>query len=104
MTAFSGLIQIPRELIRLPLMLAKGSVEVYTSPAAFAATDNRAVIYGLQMFDLFDLYRLVVLAMGLAVVSALPVRRAAYPVLVIWLLFGLAGVGCALSPIGQYMP
>jgi hypothetical protein len=102
-TAFAGLIQIVREAIRIPLILSKASLDVYTGPAALAAGGNNALVAGLNMFDVFELYRLVLLALGFAAITAMPARRTAYPVVIVWLLYGLAGVGCMLSPIGKFM-
>lgn len=102
-TAFTGLVQIPKELIRTPLMLSRGTLDVFLGPAALAGSENPPLFAALNMFDLFDLFRLVLLAIGFSVLSGLPVRRTAWPVVVVWLLFGLAGVGCALSPLGQFM-
>jgi hypothetical protein len=102
-TAFSGLILVVREVVRVPVMLAKHSLDVYTSPAALVNPDNTALVYGLNIFDVFDIYRLIVLAIGLAVLTGLPLKRAGFPVLVVWLLYAVAGLGCVLSPLGQFM-
>jgi hypothetical protein len=101
---FSNLVSLPREIIRLPLMLAKGSVDIYTSPAAFIASGGKALTFALNLFDVFELYRLFLLMAGFAVITALPLRKTAFPVILVWVLYGLLGVGCMLSPIGQFMP
>ncbi len=103
-TALSGLVTLPRELLRLPLMLSKHSLYVYTSPAAFVSPDQGVLSAGLNMFDVFELYRLVLLAVGFSVLTALPVRRTAYPVVAVWLFYGLLYVGCKASPLGQWIP
>jgi hypothetical protein len=100
-TAFSNLIVIVRDLIRVPIILAKSNLYVFLSPAAFADPENRALIWALDRFDLFALYRLGLLALGFAAIAGLAPRRAAIPVVIVWLLVGLAGVGFMLSPIGR---
>ena len=41
------------------------------------------------------------LVSGFAAIAGLAPRRAAIPVVIVWLLVGLAGVGFMLSPIGR---
>lgn len=103
-TVLSAVVYAVREVIRTPIIAAQGTVHVYTGPAALAAGGDRRLVYGLQMFDLFELYRLYLLTVGFAVVSGLPARRTAFPVVVVWLLFGLVGLGCVMSPLGEFMP
>ena len=101
---FTALITVPREILRVPLMLSKGTLHVYTSPAAFVPPDDRVAVQVLNTFDIFDLYRLVALTLGFAVVASLPVRKAAYPVAIVFVLYFLVGLGCRLSPLGSFMP
>jgi hypothetical protein len=100
---FTGLIYIPKELLRIPLILAKHSLEVFTSPAAFVPADSFLLRFVCNLFDIFDLYRLFLLAAGFAVITQLPIRKTAYPVVAVWLLWAIAGIGCMLSPVGQFM-
>jgi hypothetical protein len=102
--AFSGLVLLVRELLRTPIMLARDTVHVHTSPAAFLSEPSAAALAALGSFDVFELYRMVVLTFGLSAVSGVAPRRAAVPVVGVWLLYLLATVGCALSPLGQFMP
>lgn len=101
--AFSALVLLPRDLIRVPLMLAKGSLDVYTSPAALVSPDSTALVFALNLFDVFELYRLFVVAAGFVTLTGFALRKTLFPVVVVWLLYGLIGVGCMLSPLGQYM-
>jgi hypothetical protein len=100
-TVFSNLIIVVRDLIRVPLMLMKNSLYVFVSPAAFADPENRALVWALDRFDLFAVYRLLLLTLGLAAVARLAPKRAALPVLLVWLLVSLIGIGFMLSPIGR---
>lgn len=98
---FSALIFLVRDALRLPLMMSKETLYVFTSPAAFIDPNNRLMLTVLDRFDLFALFRLVLLTFGLASVSGLPPTRTAVPVIVIWVLTGLLVVGFMLSPIGR---
>jgi hypothetical protein len=85
-TAFSGLITLPREILRLPIILIKQSIDVYTSPAALVDPSNVSLVLALNKFDLFDLYRTIIMVFGLAVVSSRPPRRTAIVVVIVWIL------------------
>ncbi len=98
---FSALIFLVRDALRLPLMMSKETLYVFTSPAAFIDPNNRLLLTVLDRFDLFALFRLVLLTFGLASVSGLPPARTVVPVIVIWVLTGLLVVGFMLSPIGK---
>jgi hypothetical protein len=103
-TLFTGLIYVPRELLRVPLMLSRGTMHVYTSPAAFLGGGGGVATQILNQFDVFDLYRLFLLIVGFGVVTGFPPRKAAFPVAAVWATYFLIGLGCRLSPLGQYMP
>ncbi len=100
-TAFSHLILLVRDVIRVPLMLAKDSLYVFVSPAAFVDPENRTLVWMLDRFDLFGLYRLFVVVLGLALIAGIAPKRAAGPVVVLWLLILLLGVAFMQSPIGK---
>jgi len=92
-TSLCGLALIPGDLLRTPLMLAKGTLDVYTSPAAFADPNNLPLVFALNRFDIFELYRLVLLALGLSVLARQSTKRTAILVGIVWLIFGLIGFG-----------
>lgn len=100
-TAFTGLVFLVREAIRLPLMLSKETLYVFTGPAAFVDPENRLLITLCDRLDLFSLFRLVLLAYGLASISGLRVSRTVIPVLAVWALAGILGVLFMLSPVGR---
>lgn len=100
-TSFSHLILLVRDLIRIPLMLAKGSLYVFVSPAAFVDPENRTLVWLLDRFDLFGLYRLLVVVLGLAIIARIAPKRALGPVVALWLLVTLIGVAFMQSPIGK---
>ena len=102
-TAFSGLITVVRDLLRTPIMLQRETLYVFVSPAALVDPNNRALVWALDRFDVFSLYRLFVLAIGLAVIARMRPQRAAIPVVAVWLLVTLVGVGFMLSPIGKLL-
>jgi hypothetical protein len=100
----SSLINLPREILRLPIILSKHTLEVYFSPAAFVGGDGGMAAKLLNRFDLFDLYRLFLLSVGFAVITQMPVKKTAVAVVSLWLLATLAMVGFYLSPLGRFAP
>ena len=99
----SSMVLALRDVLLLPLKLTKGSLDVYTSPAAFVTSSNQLVIQALNKFDIFDLYRLFLLVIGFSVVALKPPGRTAIPVLIVWGLGWLLLLGCYMSPVGQFM-
>ncbi len=97
--AYSALPAAVRELARTPLQKAKGSLEVTFSPAVLAGTDGVGR-YALAQLDLFDLWILALLIMGLARVGMISTARAAALVLPLWLVFTLVKIGLKASPFG----
>ena len=82
-TAFSGLVTVVRDLIRVPLMLSRESLYVFVSPAALVDPENRALLAALDRFDVFALYRLLLLAVGFSVIAGLRTSRTALLVLLV---------------------
>lgn len=92
-TAFSALVTVPRELLLIPLRLVLGTIHVYTGPAALLGPEAGLPFYLLLPFDIFELYRLFVLALGLVVVARISRQRAFVLVGILWFGFALLQVG-----------
>jgi hypothetical protein len=88
-----------REIIRLPLQLAKGSLDVYFSPAVLTGTDSVGG-YALNQLDLFDLWVLALLIPAVATVGGISPRRAAGLVLPLWAVHTLLKIGYKATPFG----
>ena len=89
-----------REIVRTPLQHAKGSLDVYFGPAAFVGHTRTTGAQALAMLDLFDIWILVLLVMGLAEVGHVPRARAATLVLPLWFVLVLVHLGLKASPLG----
>jgi hypothetical protein len=101
--ALASLVVVLREVLRLPIMLSKESLEVYTSPAALVGSDNLLAVQMLNRFDIFDLYRMFLLTVGFSVLTAKPAGRTCIPVIAVWVLGTLmvAAVVKMAGPWGQ---
>ena len=87
-----GLVAIPSSIVRVPLMLAKGTTQVSLSPAAFLSADGeKGFLYHLlSQFDIFSLWMIGLSALAVSVVGGVPIRKAAITVCAVWAVLFLA--------------
>ncbi|MBM3319297.1 MAG: YIP1 family protein [Candidatus Eisenbacteria bacterium] len=79
------MVQVPRLLLWVPLVLAKGSGEVYFGPAALAAGEGRSALFAvLVALDLFSIWFLVLYALGIKIVLRVSGLRAAVAAVLPW--------------------
>jgi hypothetical protein len=85
---WAKLVEVPRMLLWVPLVLAKGDAEVFFGPAALFPGETRGPLPRLlEAFDLFTIWYLYLFALGTVVVLRVSPRRAAAAVLVPWALW-----------------
>jgi hypothetical protein len=88
-----------REIIRTPLQLAEGTLDIHFGPAALTGTHSVSG-YALGLLDFFDLWIVVLLIIGIATVGPISRGRAAGLVLPLWILFSAAKIALKASPFG----
>jgi len=90
--SFAGLITALSLLVKLPLVLAKQSIDVRTSAAMFAPSVGlQSPLYAfLNAFDVFAIWELVAVCIGFSVLSGLAVKKSAAIVVGLW------GLGVAI--------
>ena len=73
-------------LVKLPLIMAKGSVDVQTSPAAFLSADMKEqFLYKfLSKFDIFVVWQMILLIIGFGVLCKFSRGKSAAGVLTLW--------------------
>ncbi|MCA9730245.1 MAG: hypothetical protein KC729_21350, partial [Candidatus Eisenbacteria bacterium] len=98
--SLTGLVYAIREAVTIPLKLARQSLDIYTGPAALLSPDVGLIFKIAQMLDLFDLYRMFLVIVGLAVVGHVSTKRSAGVVLAFWGLWVVIQIGYYLSPLG----
>lgn len=91
-----------RELVRAPLQLAKGSLDVYFSPAVLTGTQGLGG-FALNLLDLFDIWILVLVILGVSTVTGMTRGRAAGLVLPLWGFYSLIKLGLKASPLGSWV-
>lgn len=84
--AHIAMINIPAAIIRVPIMLAKGSSEVTLSPAAFLPLEQEKTFlyYLLSQFDIFYLWMIGLSAVAISVLASVPTRKAVTAVVIMW--------------------
>lgn len=102
--SLTSLIYAIREAILIPLKLSQNTVSIFTGPAAFLDKDAGILYHIATMLDLFDLYRLFLVVIGLSIVGNVSTGRSAAVVLAFWGLFVLIQIGVRLSPLGAFAP
>jgi hypothetical protein len=95
--AHVALIVIPASIVQVPLVLAKGDINVQTSPAAFlsSAGDKGILYHFLAQFDVFFLWKLGLTVLAVSILGRIPVKRAAYGVAGAWVVWMLIWVPLA---------
>lgn len=98
-TAFTGLVMLPRDILLTLLRLHAGTIHIYTSPAVFAQPDQKVLIALAEHLDIFALYRLVLLGLGFRSISGLRGKQTGWLVGMLWVLG--AGLAAGMTLIGQ---
>lgn len=98
----SYVIGIPASIVQLPLIFIKGTTEVHTSLALFLSVDLKdSFIYKfLDGFDVFTLWQVLVLSLGLSIMYNFSFKKSFIPVLFMWVVLILVTV--SLSGLGIF--
>jgi hypothetical protein len=98
-TAFTGLVMLPRDILLTALRLRADTIHIYTSPAVLADPEQKALIALAEHLDIFAVYRLVLLGFGFRSVSGLRGKQTGWLVGVLWVLG--AGLAAGVALLGQ---
>ncbi len=96
---YSALVAIPAMIVKFPLIMAKGSLNVQTSLAVFLSADAKdTFLYNVfSSFDIFTIWQVILVAIGMGVMYKYSTKKAFAPVLILWLIWIL--IKSALSTI-----
>lgn len=97
--SYSSLIAIPKAIIHLPLAFAKQTADIQTSLAIFLSPEAKGSFLHsvLKGFDIFTLWQVILVSLGLAVMYNFTTKKSFTTVLILWVL--LIVVGSALSSL-----
>ena len=98
-TAFTGLVMLPRDILLTLLRVHAGTIHIYTSPAVFAEPEQKVLIALAEQLDVFAVYRLVLLGFGFRSISGLRGKQTGWLVVVLWVLG--AGLAAGTTFLGQ---
>jgi hypothetical protein len=85
--AHVSLIGILSSIIRVPLILAKGTSDVTLSPAAFLPVEQHTTFFYhlLSQLDIFAIWMLGLSALAISVIAGVPTRKATTAVVILWI-------------------
>lgn len=82
---WAKVVEVPHLLLWTPLVLAKGSPEIFFGPAALVTADPKSKIFTLlASFDLFHLWFVILFVLGVRIVLAVEWSRAVLIAAVPW--------------------
>jgi len=101
MFTLTWMIGIPESIIKIPLALAKDSAKVATSLALLLPADspNAFLMTLLGKFDLFGLWQLILVIIGMSVLCKTSTAKSAWTVGIAWLVWVLIQSGLAVLGI-----
>ncbi len=93
--SYSGLVQIPSMIVKFPLIMIKGNVNVQTSLALLLSAEAKdTFLYSvLSSFDVFNFWQVILVSMGMGVMYKYSTKKAFVAVLILWLIYILAKSG-----------
>ena len=93
-TAWAYMINILESIIKIPLMLSKWSLEVYTGLGVFGIGAKSSFINSIfNAIDIFAIWRIILIAIGMGIIYNKKTRPYAIAMLVAWFILRLIGAG-----------
>jgi len=97
--SIASLPTVARDLLTLPIKLSQQTLNIHTGPAALISPDQKTLHNVLKLFDVFDLYYFVLLAVGFAVVGSVTLRKGAILAVLGWMVFATVRLLWSLGPM-----
>jgi hypothetical protein len=93
-SALVGVFGVPATIVKLPLMMVKKSIMVQTSLAAvLPSADLKSVLFhSLSRFDIFEIWQIAVVSIGIAIVCNFSVKKSAGLVIGLWVVWSIIAV------------
>jgi len=87
MTAYVYVISILEMIVKIPLMLSKWSIEIYTGLGLLGFGESGSFINGFMAgFDLFGLWRIILLAIGMGILYENETKPFLWALLIYWVI------------------
>lgn len=93
-TAWAYMISILENIVKIPLMLNKWSLEVYTGLGVFGIGEKGSFINSLYAgIDIFAIWRIVLIAIGMGIIYNKKTKPYIVAMLIAWFVLRLVGAG-----------
>jgi len=89
-SAYTSLIDIIASAIKVPLVISQQTTQIYTGLALFLEQNNSFFFRFAKTLDLFALWKVILLSIGLGVIYKVKTSKAFWIVFIIWLIYGVA--------------
>jgi hypothetical protein len=101
---YASMVLIPEWIVRTPLILAQETADVHTGPGAFVPAEMANTFFGKMLIgiNLFDLWQIGIMGIGIAVMSRASVKKATLMLLILWGLWIMGGA--AVESMASGMP
>ncbi|MBT4499909.1 MAG: hypothetical protein HOC74_19430 [Gemmatimonadetes bacterium] len=101
---YASMVLIPEWIVRTPLILIQETADVYTGPGVFVPAEMANSFFGKMLIgiNLFDLWQIWIMGIGIAVMSRAPVKKATLLLLILWGLWIMGGA--AVESMASGMP
>ncbi|MBU36671.1 MAG: hypothetical protein CMG29_05625 [Candidatus Marinimicrobia bacterium] len=87
MTAYTYMISVLEALVKIPLMISKWSMDIHTGLGLLGLGEKGSFLYNFMSgMDLFSLWRIIVLAVGMSVLYNRDIKPFAIALIIYWLL------------------
>ncbi len=95
LVSWGGLINLPELIIKLPIMLVKGTLHAATSPAIFlSGSESKTLLYNLlDVFDIFSIWKIIVFSIGFAVIYNFSMKKSYIAIIVLYLIYTGVSIG-----------
>ena len=100
-TSWAYMISILENIVKIPLMLSKWSLEVYTGLGVLGIGEKGSFIHSLfAAIDIFAIWRIIVIAIGMGIIYNKKTRPYAIAMLAAWFVLRLIGAGFSSFFVG----
>lgn len=93
--AYSSLADLIASAVKVPLMVQKGTLEVYTSIAIFLQDNGSFLFRFAKHLDIFSLWKLILVSIGLSVLYKKKLSNVLIIIMIIWVVYCAAVAGMA---------
>jgi len=101
LSLYAGLIDLVASAVKIPLMVQKGSMKVYTSVAIFMEESSSFLFRFMTKIDIFTLWKVVVIAIGISIFTKKELSKPLIYMVILWLVYCVGAAALAgLNPFG----